>query len=44
MNVFELAKNYYPALWDIDRLKVLVTANKLTAAEYKQITGEDYMA
>ena len=42
MNVFELAKKYYPALWDINRLKTLVVANKLTAEEYKLITGEDY--
>ena len=42
MNVFELAKKYYPALWDINRLKALVVANKLTTEEYKLITGEDY--
>ena len=42
MNVFELAQKYYPALWDTNRLKALVAANKLTAEEYKMITGEDY--
>ena len=44
MNVFELATKYYPELWDINRLKMLVLANKLTAGEYKTITGEDYIA
>lgn len=44
MNVFELAQKYYPSLWDINRLKALVVANKLTAEEYKLITGEDYTA
>lgn len=43
MNVFELAQKYYPALWNIDRLKVLVAANKLTTEEYKLITGEEYI-
>lgn len=42
MNVFELAQKYYPVLWDINRLKALVANNKLTEAEYKAITGEDY--
>lgn len=43
MNIFELAKKYYNnKLWDIDRLKMLVNAEKLTAAEYKEITGEEY--
>ena len=43
MNVFELAQKYYPVLWGIDKLKALVAANKLTAEEYKTITGEDYV-
>lgn len=42
MNVFELAQKYYPTLWSVDRLKILVGANRLTAEEYKTITGEDY--
>ena len=40
MNVKELAKKYYPKLWDIDRLKKLVEAGKLTKADYEEITGE----
>lgn len=41
MNVFELAQKYYPELWEIDRLKALVANSKLTAEEYKTITGKD---
>lgn len=42
MSVFEMAKKYYPKLWDKKRLATLVKAGKLTAGEYKEITGEDY--
>ena len=42
MDAFEMAKKYYPKLWSIDRLKVLVEAGKLTAAEFEEITGETY--
>lgn len=42
MNVKALAQKYYPSLWDIDRLKVLVAAGKLTEDDYKEITGEEY--
>ena len=42
MNVFEMARNYYPRLWGIDRLKALVKAGKLTAAEFEKITGTEY--
>ena len=42
MNVFEMAKKYYPKLWGIDRLKALVTIGKLTAAEFEEITGTEY--
>ncbi len=42
MSVFEMAKKYYPKLWDKKRLATLVKAGKLTAEEYKEITGEDY--
>lgn len=43
MNVKELAQKYYPRLWDIDRLKVLVTAGKLSEADYQEITGQKYI-
>jgi len=42
--VAELAKKYYPALWDINRLKFLVAAGRLTEEEYAAVTGETYAA
>lgn len=42
MTAFEMALKYYPKLWDINRIKTLTSAGKLTPEEYKQITGEDY--
>lgn len=39
---YELAKKYYPNFWGKEKLKKLVEAGKLTADEYKEITGEDY--
>lgn len=42
MVVKGLATKYYPKLWDIDRLKALVAAGKLSEVDYKDITGEDY--
>ena len=41
MTVFEMAKNYYPRLWNINRIKQLVEAGKITPEQYKEITGED---
>ena len=38
MDVKGLAQKYYPRLWDIDRLKALVAAGKLSEADYKEIT------
>lgn len=42
MDVKALAQKYYPKLWDIDRIKALVAAGKLTEADYKEITRETY--
>lgn len=42
MNAKELAIIYYPIYWDNDRIKKLVEAGKLTAKEYKEITGQVY--
>lgn len=42
MSAYEMAKKYYPALWDINRLRKLVSLGKLTEEEFKAITGEDY--
>ena len=39
---YKLAKEYYPAFWNITKLKELVAANLLTPEEFKEITGEEY--
>ena len=39
MNVFEMAKEYYPRLWDADRIEALYKAGKLTEEEYNKIVG-----
>ena len=41
MSVYEMAKKYYPRLWDRERIEKLVEAGKLTEEEAKKITGED---
>lgn len=43
MNVKEMCEKYYPKFWSIERLKSLVKVDKLTADEFKEITGEDYV-
>lgn len=40
MSVYEMAKKYYPRLWDKDRLDALVEAGRLTRAEVDKIVGE----
>ena len=40
MSVFEMAKKYYPRLWDERRLWALVVAEKLTEDQYREIVGE----
>lgn len=42
MTVKEMAKNYYPKLWNIDRMKALVAVGKLSEEDFKEITGETY--
>ena len=37
--VFEMAKQYYPRLWDKSRLEALVAAGRLTEEEAAEITG-----
>lgn len=39
MTVFEMAKNYYPRLWDENRIRQLVEAGRLTEEEYQAIVG-----
>lgn len=38
----KIAMEYYPVNWDIERLKNLVKAGKLTENEFKEITGKEY--
>lgn len=40
MKAFELAQKYYPDLWSIERIDMLLAAGKLTAEEYKKITSK----
>ena len=41
MSVFDMAKTYYPRLWDRSRLEALVAAGRLTEEEFREIVGED---
>lgn len=41
MNVYELAKKYYPLMWGKSRIDALYKAGKLTDEEYKDIIGGD---
>lgn len=36
-----MAKKYYPRLWSKARLEALVTAGRLTEAEYREIVGQE---
>jgi len=38
VNVFELAKKYYPRLWGKERIDALVAAGKLTETEATEVT------
>lgn len=40
MSVYEMAKKYYPRLWDRRRIEALVQAGKLTAEQVREIMGE----
>jgi len=43
MEWFEKIKLYYEmGLWDINRVKDAVVKGKITAEQYKEITGEEY--
>lgn len=41
MSVVELAKQYYPRLWNEERILALQTAGKLTAQEVEEILGRE---
>ena len=45
MSKFELVKTYYDKwLWNITRVKNAVVKNWITEEQFKEITGEDYVA
>ena len=39
MTVYEMAKKYYPRLWNKERIDALYNAGKLTEEEYRSIVG-----
>lgn len=39
MSVYELAKKYYPRLWDKSRLEALLAAGKLTQEEFDSLVS-----
>lgn len=41
MNVYELAKKYYPKLWDRERIQALTAAGKLTEEEVAAILSPE---
>ena len=41
MTVFEMAKKYYPRLWNKNRIDALHDAGKLTDDEYNEILYAD---
>ena len=41
MNVHELAKKYYPKLWDRERIQALAAAGKLTEEETAAILSAE---
>lgn len=40
MDVYELAKRYYPRLWDRERIEALAAAGKLTQEQAGEIFDE----
>lgn len=44
MNFEMIKKNYDRGLWNKQMVKVAVVKNIITAAQYKEITGDDYVA
>ena len=41
MSVYELAKKYYPRLWDRERLEALLEAGRLSQSEFDQLVGAE---
>ena len=41
MTVYELARKYYPRLWDRERLEALLAAWRLTQEEFDRLVGRE---
>lgn len=41
MSVYELARKYYPRLWDKERLEALLAAGRLRQAEFDKLVGAE---
>lgn len=41
MSVYELARKYYPRLWDRERLEALLAAGRLSQEEYDRLVGRE---
>lgn len=41
MDVYSLAIQYYPRLWNLQRIQALIAAGRLTAEQAAEITGEE---
>ncbi|SCI97209.1 Uncharacterised protein [uncultured Flavonifractor sp.] len=41
MDVYELARKYYPRLWDRERLEALAAAGKLSREQLEQLLEEN---
>ncbi len=41
MSVYEMAKKYYPRLWDKSRIEALVHAGRLTEKAAEEIMAEE---
>ncbi|HBG8470978.1 TPA: XkdX family protein [Clostridioides difficile] len=45
MNWYKIITDFYNnSNWTKEQVKTAVEKNKITASEYKEITGEDYIA
>lgn len=42
MSVAELARKYYPRLWDKSRMEALAAAGRLTEAEVREIVSSEH--
>lgn len=41
MSVYELAKKYYPRLWDRERLEALLASGRLSQEEFDHLVGAE---